>query len=98
VLGDEIAVLAQPVAHPHDLDDDGLMKQAVVQGRGHHGITEHLTPFGKVSVQDQDHRSLLTARVDKLEEQVASTWDERQAADLVHDQERGSAGIADLLA
>jgi hypothetical protein len=34
-------MLAQPVARSFDLNDDGVMKQAVKQSRGHHGIPEH---------------------------------------------------------
>ena len=55
MLGHEIGVLAQPVAGAFDLDDDGVMQQAVEQRGGDDGIAEDLAPFGKAAVGGQDH-------------------------------------------
>ena len=40
VFGQEVGVLAQPVARPVDLDDDGVVKQSVEQGRRDNGIPD----------------------------------------------------------
>ena len=50
VLGHQVGVLAQPVAGPLDLDDDGVVEQAVEQRGGDDGIAEDLSPFGKAAV------------------------------------------------
>ena len=42
VFGQEVGVLAQPIARPFDLDDDGVVKQSVEKGRRDDGITGHL--------------------------------------------------------
>ncbi len=42
MLRDQIGVLAQPVACPFDLDNDGIVEQAVEQRGGDEGIAEHL--------------------------------------------------------
>ena len=34
--------------------------------------------------------ALFVSGIDELEEQIATTWDDRQVADLVDDQERGA--------
>ena len=48
-------MLAEPVAGAFDLDDDGMMKQAVEQGCGDHGIAEDVGPLGKATIGGQDH-------------------------------------------
>jgi len=42
VLGHEVGVGAQAVTCALDLDDDGMVQQAIEQGRCHHRIPEHL--------------------------------------------------------
>ncbi len=98
MLGHEIGMLTQTVARPLDLDDHGVVQQTVEQCRGHDGVAEHLAPLGKAAVGGQDHRALLVPGVDELEEQVAAAWDDGKVADLVYDQQRGPAEIADALA
>ena len=83
---------------PLDLDHHGMVEQSVEQRRGHDRITEHLAALGEAVVRSQYHRPALVARVDELEEEVAATWDGGEVADLVHDQQRGPAEIADALA
>ena len=39
-LGQEVGVLAQPVARPFDLDDDSVVKQSVEEGRRDDGIAD----------------------------------------------------------
>ena len=50
VFGQEVGVLAQPIARPFDLDDDGVVKQSVEKGGGDDGIAEDLAPFGEAAV------------------------------------------------
>jgi len=50
VLGQEIGVLAEAVAGAFDLDDDGVVEQAVEQRRGYYGIAEDLAPFGEAAI------------------------------------------------
>ena len=40
MLWKQVGVLAHAVAGALDLDDDGMVKQAVQQGRGNHGVAE----------------------------------------------------------
>ena len=40
MLGHEVGVLTQTIARALDLDDDGVVKEPVQEGRGHDGITE----------------------------------------------------------
>ena len=97
VLGDEVGVLAQAIARSLDLDDDGVVEQPVEQRGGDDGIAEDLAPFGEAAVGGEDHGALLVAGVDELEEQVAAAGNDRQVADLVDDQERCAAEIAQAL-
>ena len=89
MLGHEVGVLTQPVAGALDLDDDGVVEQAVEQRGGDDGIAEDLAPFGEAAVGGQDHGALLVAGVDQLEEQIAAAGHDRQIADLVDDEEAG---------
>jgi hypothetical protein len=43
-------MLAHAVAGSLDLDDNGMMEQAVEQGGCNDGIAEHLAPFGEAAV------------------------------------------------
>ena len=91
-------MLAQAVAGALDLDDDGMVQKPVQQGGGDDGIAENLAPFGEAAVGGQDHRALLVAGVDQLEEQVAGAGADGEIADLIDDQQRGAAEEADALA
>ena len=84
-------MLAQPIARALDLDDNGMVKQAVEQGRGDDGIAEELAPFGEAAVGGEDHGAFFVAGVDELEEQIAAAWHDRQVADFVDDEERRAA-------
>ena len=87
MLWHEVGVLAKPIARSLDLDDDGVVQQAIEQSGGDDGIAEDLTPFGKAAVGGEDHGAPLIAGVDELEEQVAAAGNDRQVSDLVHDQQ-----------
>ena len=98
VLGHEVGVLAQPVAGALDLDDDGMVEQAVEQRGGDDGIAEDLAPFGEAAVGGEDHRAAFVAGVDELEEQIAAAGHDRKVADLVDDRAGGAAREAEALA
>jgi len=87
VLWHEIGMLAQAVTRSLDLDDDGVVKQAIEERGGDHWVAEDLTPFGKATVGGEDHGGALVAGIDELEEQVAAARNDRQVSDLIHDQE-----------
>ena len=91
-------MLAQAVAGAFDLDNDGVVQQAVEKRRGDHGIAEDLAPFGKAAVRGEHHGALFVTGVDELEEEVAAAGHDGQVSDLVDDQKRGTAQIADALA
>ena len=76
-------MLAEPIARPLDLDDDGVMEESVEQRRGDDRVAEDVAPFGEAAVGGEDHRTLFVAGIDQLEEQVATAGDDRQVADLV---------------
>jgi hypothetical protein len=46
----QVEVLAQPVACPFDLHDDGMVEQPVEQRGGDNGVPEHLAPFCEATV------------------------------------------------
>ena len=94
----QVHVLAQPVAGPFDLYDNGMMQQSVEQGGGDDGIAKNLTPFGKSAVGGEDHGALLVAGVDQLEEQITGGRADREVSDFIDDQELRAAEIANALA
>ena len=47
MLGHEAGVLTQAIARAFDLDDDGVAKEPVQEGRGDDGITKNFAPFGE---------------------------------------------------
>ena len=51
VFGDEIGVLTHAIAGALDLDDNGVMEQAVEQRGGDDRIAEHLSPLGEAAVR-----------------------------------------------
>ena len=80
-------MMAQAIAGAFDLDDDGVVEQAVEERGGDDGVAEDLAPFGEAAVGGQDHGAAFVAGIDELEEGVAATGDDGQVADLVDDQE-----------
>src|SRR5262245_14324946 len=98
MLGHEIGMLTKPITRSLDLDDDGVVKEAIEERCGDDGIAEDLTPFGKAAVGGEDHGALLVAGVDELEEQVAAAGNDRQVSDFIHDQQRGATQEANALA
>ena len=98
MLGQQLGVLSQAVAGAVDLDDDGMVEQAVEQRSGDDGIAEDVAPFGEAAVGGEDHGAALVAGGDQLEEQVAAAGDDQQIADLVDDEQGGAAEEADLVA
>ena len=91
-------MLTQAIARALDLDDDGVVKEPVQEGRGDDGITKNFAPFGKAAIGGEDHGALFVAGVDELEEQIAAAGNDRQVADFVDDEQREAAEEPDLLA
>src|SRR6187200_405762 len=91
-------MLPQAVAGALDLDDDGVVQEAVEERGGDDRVTEDLAPLGEAPVGGEDHRAALVARVDQLEEQAAAVGDDRQITDLIDDQQGSAAEEADLVA
>jgi hypothetical protein len=71
VFGKECRVLAHSVARSLDLDDDGVMEQAVEQCGGDNRASEDVGPFGEPPVRGEDYCALLVPGVDQLEEEIA---------------------------
>jgi hypothetical protein len=49
-LGQEVGVLAQPIARAFDLDDDGVVKEPVEERGRDDGIAEDIAPLGEAAV------------------------------------------------
>jgi hypothetical protein len=49
----EGGVLAEPIARSLDLDNNGVVKQAIKQCCGDDGITKNLAPFGEAAVRSE---------------------------------------------
>jgi hypothetical protein len=61
-------------------------------------FSKDLSPFRKAAVGGEDHRALFVAGVDELEEEIAASRRDRQAADFVDDEQRRAAQGAYLFA
>jgi hypothetical protein len=97
VFGDEGCVLAESIAGALDLDDLGVVEQAIEQGGGDDLVAEDVAPFAEAAVGGEDHGAALVAGVDELEEQVGAAGGDRQVADLVDDEESIAGNEADAL-
>jgi len=91
-------MLAEPVAGALDLDDDGMVQQAIEQGRGDNRAAEDVAPFGEAAVRGQDHGAPLIPGVHELKDQIAAAGDDGQVADLVDDQQLRPAQEAQAFA
>ena len=89
---------AEAIAGALDLDDDGMVKQAVEQRGGDDGAAKDIAPFGKAAVRGQNHGAALVAGIDQLKEQVTASGDDRQIADFIDDQQLGPAQKAQAFA
>ena len=84
----------QPIGMPFDLDDDGMVQQAVQQGGGHDVVTEEGAPVFKTPIGGKDGGALLVAGIDQLEEQVGAAGFDRQVADLIDDEQCDPVDVA----
>jgi len=91
-------VLAEPIARSLDLDNNGVVKQAIKQCCGDDGVTKNLAPFGEAAVRSEDHRAFFIAGVDQLEEQIAAAGHDREVTNLVDDKEGGAGEEPQALA
>src|SRR4249919_1296953 len=83
-------MLPEPITRSLDLNDNGVVKQAIQQCRGDDWIAKHVAPLGKAAVRGEDHRAFLIAGVDQLEEQIAAAGHDRKVSDLVYNEEGGA--------
>jgi hypothetical protein len=60
--GNQVGVLAQPVAGTFDLHHHGVVKQAIEQRGGDNGTAENLAPLCEAAIERQNHRAVLIAR------------------------------------
>jgi hypothetical protein len=74
-----------------------VVQESVEERGGDDWVAEDLAPLGEAPVGGEYHRAPLVAGVDQLEDQAAAIGDDRQVADLVDDQERGTTEEADLV-
>src|SRR4029453_17423410 len=81
-----------------DLDDDGMVQQAIKQGRGDNRAAEDVAPFGEAAVRGQDHGAPPKTGVNELKDQIAAAGDDGQVADLVDDQQLRPAQEAQAFA
>ena len=65
MLWHEISMLAQAIARPLDLDDDGVMEQAIEQSRRDDGIAEEFAPFGEAAVGGNEVNAISTTSARK---------------------------------
>ena len=98
MLGHQRGMLAEPVAGAFDLNDDGMVEEAIEERRGDDGIAEDVAPFGKTSVGGEDHGALLVSGVEELEEEIAAPGHDGEIADLVDHKERRTAKEAQTFA
>ena len=50
MLGYEVGVLTQAIARSLDLDDDGVVQQAIEERGGDDGIAEDFAPLGEAAI------------------------------------------------
>src|SRR5690606_17400999 len=89
-VGEEAGLpfLLEAVALAADVDDVGVVEQAVEDGACDHRVAaEDLAPGTEAFVAGQDDAATFVAARDHLEEQIALELVERQIADLVDDEQ-----------
>ena len=100
-MGEEAGLpfLLEAVALAADVDDVGVVEQAVEDGACDHRVAaEDLAPGTEAFVAGQDDAATFVAARDHLEEQIALQLVQRQVADLVEDQQaRVRVGLQLLL-
>ena len=79
------------------VDDLGVVDEAVDHGRGDDGVAEDLAPAAEGLVRGHDDAGPLVAGRDQLEEQVGGFAVEGDVADLVDDEERDAPEPAQLV-
>ena len=84
----------QPVGVALDLDNDGMVQQAVEQRGGHDVIPKDSSPVPEAAIGCEDGGALLVAGVDQLEEQVGAAGFDRQVADLIDDEQGDPVDVA----
>src|SRR5215216_6344776 len=79
-----------------DVEDLGVVEEAVEDRGGEHFVAEELGPLGGRLVRGDDRRAARVAALDDLEEAVGVLAPERQKAGLVEDQELRALQLGEL--
>lgn len=85
-----LALLAQAVALPADVDCRREVQQAIQNGRGQHLVREDVAPLAIGLVAGQDDAVPLVAATDQLEQELGRLAVEREVAHLVQDEQLGA--------
>jgi hypothetical protein len=94
VLGNEIGMGTEAVAGAFDLDDDGVVEEAIEQGGGDDWVAEEVAPFGETAVRGEDHGTFFVAGVDQLEEEVGAAVADRQVTGRSGPGDQAASAVA----
>jgi hypothetical protein len=94
----EGGVLAEPIARSLDLDNNGVVKQAIKQCCGDDGITKTSPHSAKPRFEVRIIAPFSYRAVDQLEEQIAAAGHDREVTNLVDDKEGGAGEEPQALA
>jgi hypothetical protein len=78
-----LELVLEPVRVAPDVQGDGVMEDAVQDGRGDDPVAKDLPPAPEALVAREDHGPAFVAATDELEEQVGAGPVDRQVTDLV---------------
>ena len=70
IVGHEGGVLSKAIAGALDLDDLGVVQQAIEQGCSDDLVAEDVAPFAEAAVGGEDHGAALLTCVDELEGEI----------------------------
>ena len=93
-IGDQVGVFPQAIGVALDIDDNGMVQQAVKQGGGHDVVAEDGSPVPAAAIGGKDGSALLVTGIDELEEQVGAAGFDGQVADLIDDKQGDPVNIA----
>ena len=86
-IGDQIGVFPESVGITLNLDDDGMVQQAVEQCGGHDVIPKDGAPVPEAAIGGEDGSAFLVAGIDQLEEQVGAAGLQGQVTHLIYDEQ-----------
>ena len=84
-----LELVLEPVGIAPNVERDGVVEDAVQDGRSNDPVTEDVPPAAEALVAGEDHGAALVAAADELEEEVGAGAVDREVADLVDDEQAG---------